>query len=403
MGTPATKQKVEYPVYTMDAKGKLTLPPHIISQIQFLHSHVGKTEWSGMLLYDVVSGSPSKPEEFELEAKQIFLMDVGSAAYTEYETDGDIVDIYDQFPEAMGWKTGHIHTHHNMGTYFSGTDEQELHDNVDKHNYYLSLIVNFDGNYTAKVVFLSEVSIVSNMTINGDDGNLKKFKRTKKEQHMVEVDMRIFFGGITQPFSKRIEQVENKAEEARKAAAKKRQSQYGGGYGGYAGPHNNYHGQGATGYRLPAHNQNAIGSKIIPDKMTSWEVEKLTRNVLMLDNDLKTEGNVYKILHEIARNDDTTHDLYGEYLMNNTEMIISNFFDNPLEADEITAVLKEMIMCIRKFESHAALKDIVPMIVGVFELMINEYLELEIEESGTGGNEMSIAEQLDRAERELQG
>ena len=68
MGTPAqTKEKrAEYPLYEMEEKGKLILPPKIISQIQYLHSHCGKVEWSGLLLYDVIKGNPSKPENFEL-------------------------------------------------------------------------------------------------------------------------------------------------------------------------------------------------------------------------------------------------------------------------------------------------------------------------------------------------
>lgn len=157
MGTPAkTKEKkAEYPIYTMEEKGKLILPPSIISQITYLHSHCGNKEWSGLLLYDVIKGNPSKPEDFELEAKHIFLMDIGTGGATDYETDGDIVDLYDKIPEAMEQKLGHVHTHHSGSAYFSGVDTGELQDNVDKYNYYLSFVVNFNGNYAAKVAFLS--------------------------------------------------------------------------------------------------------------------------------------------------------------------------------------------------------------------------------------------------------
>ena len=135
MGTAAKEtKKVEYPIYEMEEKGKIIIPPEIISQITFLHSHCGGKEWSGLLLYDV-EGNPSKPEDFKLTAKHIFLMDIGSAGATVYETDADIVDLYDEIPEAMDMKLGHIHTHHNGSAYFSGTDMGELHDNVDKHNY----------------------------------------------------------------------------------------------------------------------------------------------------------------------------------------------------------------------------------------------------------------------------
>ena len=45
-----------------------------------------------------------------------------------------------------------------MQSFFSGTDTEELLTNADKYYYYLSLIVNFDGNYCAKIAFPSETS-----------------------------------------------------------------------------------------------------------------------------------------------------------------------------------------------------------------------------------------------------
>ena len=47
MGTAAkTKEKTpDYPIYEMEGKGKLILPPEIISQITFLHSHCTTDEW----------------------------------------------------------------------------------------------------------------------------------------------------------------------------------------------------------------------------------------------------------------------------------------------------------------------------------------------------------------------
>ena len=87
-------KKISYPIYEMKEKGKIILTPKVINQIMYLHANIGKTEWSGILLYDVISGHPSKPADFVLKAEHIFLMDIGSGTFTEYETDGDIVDIY---------------------------------------------------------------------------------------------------------------------------------------------------------------------------------------------------------------------------------------------------------------------------------------------------------------------
>ena len=395
MGTPAKKKevKVDYPIYEMEERGKLILPPEIISQITFLHSHIGKTEWSGMLLYDVVKGNPSKPEDFELEAKHIFLMDIGSAAYTEYEPDGDIVDIYDNIPEAMEWKTGHVHTHHDMTTYFSATDMSELHENVDKHNYYLSLIVAFNGSYTAKVVFLSDMQTISKMNFKDDSGNVKNFQQKKVEKHMVVINMRILFAELGGFFSARLTELVAKEEAAKKAAEKKREKQYGGGYGGYHqhSPHNNMIGFGATGQR-------AIATKIIPDKMTSWEIENLTKALLMLE--LEPVGNVYSILHQVAREDENM-DLYPDYLMSNVEGIIDQYFDDPLEDDEYAIVLKECIMCIKKYEGHVALAAVVGVITETLSLVAQGYEEGGFREAEENQGEGSIAAQLAKAEEEL--
>lgn len=42
-----------------------------------------------------------------------------------------------------------------MSTFFSGEDMRELHDNTANYPFYLSLIVNFDGKYAAKIAFVA--------------------------------------------------------------------------------------------------------------------------------------------------------------------------------------------------------------------------------------------------------
>lgn len=377
MGTPAKKQKkVEYPIHEMEENGSLILPPHIISQLTYLHSHCGTDEWSGMLLYDVKKGNPSKPKGFELEAKHIFLMDIGTAASTEYETDGDIVDIYDNIPEAMSMKLGHIHTHHSGNAYFSATDMSELNDNVDKHNYYLSLVVCFKGTYSAKVVFLSDMHTTSKMNYKDDSGVMKHFKKTKVEKHMVVIDMNIYFGELAGFFSNRLKQVKGKIEAEQKALAKKNAARYAGGHGtGYGGHHNShFHNQNMHGLpQHPTHNQRSIDSKIIPDKMTSWEVERLTKNILLFDVNLKAEGNVYAILHQIAKEDDVSLSLFYDYLLNHIEPVTDAFFDEPLTDEEYINVAEEILLCIKKFDGIDALSEVIGDIEQVFDQFVEGY------------------------------
>lgn len=61
--------------------------------------------------------------------------------------------------------------------FFSGVDTQELHDNAPNHNYYLSLIVNYENytKWTAKVAAVGSIkrsgTITNETTLKGKEGN----------------------------------------------------------------------------------------------------------------------------------------------------------------------------------------------------------------------------------------
>ena len=57
-----------------------------------------------------------------------------------------------------------------MGCFFSNTDTQELEDNAKLYNYYISLIVNFDGKYCAKIAFPGKQKFSSTTTLIDSDG-----------------------------------------------------------------------------------------------------------------------------------------------------------------------------------------------------------------------------------------
>ena len=147
------ESKFDYPILEGDEIGKLIITPHLQEQIDIFHAFAGSIEWSGILLYTIDKGDISNPDELVITAKAMFPMDIGTAAYTEYDYGPEVMDMYDMYPKALeeGWILGHIHTHHSMKAYFSGTDLQELRDNIDNHSNYLSLIVNFKKEYCAKI------------------------------------------------------------------------------------------------------------------------------------------------------------------------------------------------------------------------------------------------------------
>lgn len=88
-------------------------------------------------------------------------MHIGTSGSTEFEMDNEsTVELYDEYPDLMEGlsRTGLIHSHHSMKAYFSSTDDGELSDNTANYNIYLSLIVNFDGDYAARVAFPTTVN-----------------------------------------------------------------------------------------------------------------------------------------------------------------------------------------------------------------------------------------------------
>jgi hypothetical protein len=132
------------------------MPIEVLHQIQYLCKLINKVEWSGALFY-TTEGSIEKPETFKITLKTILPLDMGSAAYTEYNLDERFMDfIEEDFEERCTWKLGHIHSHNSMAVFFSGTDMAELNDNAPAHNFYLSLIVNNAMDFMAKVAFIGE-------------------------------------------------------------------------------------------------------------------------------------------------------------------------------------------------------------------------------------------------------
>lgn len=77
-----------------------------------------------------------------------------------------------------------------MNTFFSGTDVQELHDNVANYNpYYLSLIVNFKGENTAKIAYLKHIE-KRDIAITDEDG-VEKFITTSGRDVMFTFDLEV--------------------------------------------------------------------------------------------------------------------------------------------------------------------------------------------------------------------
>lgn len=90
-------------------------------------------------------------EETELMVVDFTLQDIGSAGYTEYSLDKETAAYYaDHIDELLGCKVCLLHSHHNLGAFFSSTDISTLKEQAAQCNNVLSLVVDNKGTYVAK-------------------------------------------------------------------------------------------------------------------------------------------------------------------------------------------------------------------------------------------------------------
>jgi hypothetical protein len=131
---------------------------------------INKIEWSGVLFYSTEGELGS--DDFSMVAEEIYLGDIGSETFTGFEVDSSFIKWRMQNKHTFRMKMGLVHSHHNMRTFFSGTDMDEILENSEYHNYYLSLIVNNAGDMVAKVATRGTIKSSQNtqVTFRGDNG-----------------------------------------------------------------------------------------------------------------------------------------------------------------------------------------------------------------------------------------
>lgn len=127
---------------------KLIIPDLVQRKIREWCYHFPTKEWSGTLFY-TVEGS-FEDNSLVITCKDIYVSDIGSATYTEFDHSADIV-TYQAMNDLLDCYTGLIHSHNQMATFFSGTDKNTLIEEGMDMPHFLSLIVNNVGVYTAKI------------------------------------------------------------------------------------------------------------------------------------------------------------------------------------------------------------------------------------------------------------
>lgn len=143
----------------------ISLSPTVVAIDRFLCAKYPKTEWCGILFYEE-KGSINDPNNFTIDVKYLYPMDVGTGSSTSIDSYEEVVEAIKHKPELEKMKQGFIHSHHGMDTFFSGTDQAQLINGANIYDYFLSVITNSDQEYIARISF----NVVSSETVIGKNG-----------------------------------------------------------------------------------------------------------------------------------------------------------------------------------------------------------------------------------------
>ena len=142
------KEKKSLSLIDRHSTYKLIIPELVQKKIREWCYNFPTKEWSGTLFYTVEGAFEDGSLVFT--CKDIYVSDIGSQAYTEFDHTADIVS-YQAQNDLLDCFCGLIHSHNSMATFFSGTDRNTLIEEGMSMPHFLSLIVNNEGTYTAKV------------------------------------------------------------------------------------------------------------------------------------------------------------------------------------------------------------------------------------------------------------
>lgn len=244
----------------------------VMNQIKYLCSLIPDKEWSGILFY-ITEGSIKKIDTFKIIPVDIYLMDIGTSGSTEYETDETIIAHRMQNKHLLDpkIKIGHIHSHNNMGSFFSGVDDDELIINSECHNYYFSLVVNNRMEIVGKIAQRMHVSYTN--TAKDEEGesyvlemetdDLVAFTNCKINKHIPKLNKSFMdrVKNIIDISKKRIKDFNNAAGFMRNNWENEPYDQHN--YGHYMGPPKN---------NLPANTPKNVATSGYPKSKTFKEI-----------------------------------------------------------------------------------------------------------------------------------
>lgn len=214
MKTPAPKT----PLIGSTDSFNLVIPDSVEFRIRQWCMLNPSTEWSGTLFYTVEGSFENKDIEFTV--RDFFVMDIGTAGFTNYKETPEICS-YMMENDLLDCKTGLIHSHNSMKAFFSGTDANTLIEEGEQTIHFLSLIVNNEGTYVARVTRriveeIEGVRCIKYNTYNGEEVSVTENVKTGTKEYIQYIDLNIKVNNPYADIKKFISERYNELKETKK-------------------------------------------------------------------------------------------------------------------------------------------------------------------------------------------
>jgi proteasome lid subunit RPN8/RPN11 len=317
----------------------LIITKEVQSQILYYHSRIGTKEWCGFLLFEQ-QGDLLDIDSMILTTKYIHIIDIGTETKTVME-DYDPFEITDDLGEqGLEYKMGKIHTHHSMQCFHSAVDWQALHENTQNYPFYLSLIVNFEGKYEAKIAFIGKES-PKKLILNSRVDNIK-LSLKESEDMLIVCDCKIVLQQEEHVINRFNKLLEKKKEQESKMVPVT-----------YAGYIRQFPIEKWDWWR----EQPKPKSKIT---LSPYHLDELIIKVISADF-TAVDQNLLFALKRVQTNIGEQKDVYLDLVEDNYENIVNKYFEKELDLDEFSEVSSLIVQRLRVFKEIEIMEDLVDL------------------------------------------
>ena len=107
-------------------------------------------EWSGICFYKLLNSETI--QTLNIEVFDFLPLSADTAAHTGFTYDATYLQyLIEKGEDPMTVQLGDIHSHNKMDVFFSSTDNQDLADNTQYYDYFLSIVCNNAGQFCIKL------------------------------------------------------------------------------------------------------------------------------------------------------------------------------------------------------------------------------------------------------------